>query len=78
MKMQTVTIKGERTAEGEHYTIMRDGKHTAFVSIRFSSNPRLKGAFFASGWNNKVSSLYDHNYKSRETLDDFVKAVFAV
>lgn len=78
MKMQTVTITAEKTVEGEHYTIMRDGKNTAFISIRFSNNPRLKDMFFASGWNNKVSSLYDHNYKSHETLDDFVKAVFFV
>ena len=78
MNILNVTITAEKTAEGEHFTIMRDGKNTAFVSIRFSSNPRLKDMFFASGWNNKVSSLYDHNYKSRETLDDFVKAVFRV
>lgn len=78
MKMQTVTIKGERTAEGEHYTIMRDGKNTAFVTIRFSSNPRLKDMFFASGWSNKVSSIIEHDYKTCETLDDFVKAVFSV
>lgn len=78
MKIQTVTISAERTAKGEHFTIMRDGKNTAFVSIRIASNPRLKGMFFASGWNNKLPSFYDHDYNSHETLDDFVKAVFRV
>ena len=78
MNILNVTITAEKTVGGEHFTIMRDGKHTAFVSIRLSNNPRLKGAFFASGWNNKMPSFYHHDYNSRETLDDFVKAVFRV
>lgn len=76
MNILNVTITAEKTVGSEHFTIMRDGKHTAFVSIRFSNNPRLKGMFFASGWNNKVSGIIEHDYHSRETLDDFVKAVF--
>lgn len=76
MNILNVTITAEKTAEGEHFTIMRDGKNTAFVSIRIASNPRLKSVFFASGWNNKMPSVYDHDYNTTETLDDFVKAVF--
>lgn len=78
MNILNVTITAEKTSEGEHFTIMRDGKNTAFVSIRFSNNPRLKGMFFASGWNNKVSGIIEHDYHSGETLDDFVKAVYRV
>lgn len=83
MKMQTVTLK----IEGNNFSISRrltdtkNRRNTDFASCNITLLESMfccKSGFIASGFSSFESPIVEHDLNNtNESIDDFIKAVFA-
>ena len=79
MKMQLITIRPSKSGIDNGFRIKRElFDDCGLVDMAFCSVRTVKSGFIASGFSSiyKSTILHDMN-NTRESIDDFVKAVFS-
>ena len=78
MKMQLVTIRPSKSGVNAGFRIKRElFNNGEFVDMAFCSVAICKNGFAASGFTSINKSTIIHNVNCGESIDDFIKAVFA-
>lgn len=79
MKMQVVTIRASKSGINAGFRIKRElFDNCGLVDMAFCSVRTVKNGFVASGFSSIHKPTFTHDVtNSRESIDDFIKAVFS-